>query len=70
MVQIKSEYNERFHKISSEKNSSSECEKCISDILNRMVSSELTYETAYAVLDECKNRLSVIHGQLILTNPH
>lgn len=52
--------------ISSEKNSNSECQKCISEILNCLIENGMTCETAYAVLDECKCRIDVICGQAAL----
>lgn len=53
-------------KISSEKNSNSECQKCISEILNCLVESGMTCETSYAILDECRERIGIICGQTSL----
>lgn len=52
--------------ISSEKNSSSECEKCISDILNCLAASHITFEVSYEILDECKERIRIMGGQIVL----
>lgn len=52
--------------ISSEKNSSSECEKCISEILDCLAVNGITCETAYALLYECKRRIETISGQIRL----
>lgn len=52
--------------ISSEKNSSSDCEKCISEILDCLAANGITCETAYALLYECKRRIETISGQIRL----
>lgn len=52
--------------ISSEKNSNSECQKCISEILNCLAENGITCETAYEILDECKERISFSCGQRAL----
>lgn len=52
--------------ISSENNSNSECQKCISEILSCLIESEITCETACAILDECKERINIICGQTSL----
>lgn len=68
MVKICTDINGR-KKISSEKNSSQECEKCISEILNCLISNQITIEVSYEILEECKNRVQVMGAQSILTNP-
>ena len=45
--------------ISSEKNSNSECQKCISEILSCLTENGITCETALAILDECKERINI-----------
>lgn len=54
--------------ISSEKNSSSDCEKCISEILNCLTANHITFEVSYAILDECKERIQIISAQTTLPN--
>lgn len=54
--------------ISSEKNSSSECEKCISEILDCLAANHITFEVSYEILDECKERIRIMGGQITLTS--
>lgn len=65
MVKIESSFGEDTQ-ISSEKNSNSECQKCISEILNCLKDNNITCETAIAIFDECKHRISAISGQISL----
>ncbi len=46
--------------ISSEENSAQSCRSCIDEILASIVKNKLTVETAFAVLDECKNEINDI----------
>ena len=54
--------------ISSEKNSSSDCEKCISEILNCLIGNHITFEVSYEILNECKERIRIMGEQTTLTN--
>ena len=53
-------------KISSEKNSNSECQKCIFEILNCLAENGITCETAYAILDACKESIKITSEQTSL----
>ncbi len=44
-------------KISSEENSAQTCRKCIDEILTCLEDNGITIETAFAILDECKNEV-------------
>ncbi len=63
MVKIESSFGEDTQ-ISSEKNSNSECQKCISEILNCLKDNNITCETANAIFDECKHRIAIRGGQV------
>lgn len=62
MVKIQSTVS-RPPKINSEENSDSECQKCISEILNCLKKYNITCETGYTILDECKKRINISCGQ-------
>ena len=67
MVETHSNINGK-REISSEKNSSSECEKCISEILSCLAENHITFEVSYAILDECKERIRIMGDQITLPN--
>ncbi len=50
-------------KISSEENNAQTCRKCIDDILTLLSDNGITVETAFAILDECKNEIRSAYEQ-------
>lgn len=68
MVNITRIINEQT-KISSERNSVQTCRKCINEIIDSLVDNEITVETAFAILDECKSEIRSTYEQKVLKRP-